>query len=148
MTIDQLLHHLDGVRRSGQRWVARCPAHQDKNPSLSIREGERGLLLKCWAGCTIKEICDALRLPINEIFFDIHVAPEEIRKRHTERRERERRRIQDGLRIDVRREAEATIAAAHGIDILGWSNEQLHMALNRLADAYETMSSEGLAHEQ
>jgi hypothetical protein len=147
MTVDHLLAQLDAVRRTSRGWTAKCPGHSDRSPSLSVQEGERGVLLKCWAGCTVFEICTALELKVADLFFDTHVAPEEIRKRHTERRERERRRIQDGLRIDVRREAEATIAAAHGIDISSWSNEQLHMALNRLADAYETMSSEGLIHE-
>jgi len=37
----------------GSHWQARCPAHEDRNPSLSISEGENGVpLVHCFAGCT------------------------------------------------------------------------------------------------
>lgn len=45
------------ARKSGKGWVARCPAHDDSSPSLSIGEGVDGrLLLTCHAGCTFDEI--------------------------------------------------------------------------------------------
>lgn len=50
----------------GGRWyatygVARCPAHDDRSPSLSIAEGRDGrLLLRCSAGCPFGDIRDAL----------------------------------------------------------------------------------------
>lgn len=44
-------------KRSGPGWVAKCPAHDDSNPSLSIRDGDDGrLLFKCFAGCTFVDI--------------------------------------------------------------------------------------------
>lgn len=44
-------------------WIDRCPAHDDKNPSLSIKETSDGiLLLKCFAGCSFEEIIDAAGL--------------------------------------------------------------------------------------
>jgi len=54
------------VRRLGGQWVngggmCRCPAHADKTPSLSVRTGTSTLLFKCFAGCTIGEILQALR---------------------------------------------------------------------------------------
>ena len=49
-------------RRSGRGWVARCPAHDDRNPSLSIAEGRDGRpLLFCFAGCQWPDIRDALQ---------------------------------------------------------------------------------------
>jgi hypothetical protein len=43
------------------KWLARCPAHDDEKPSLSIGEGRDGrLLLFCFAGCSFAEVCDAL----------------------------------------------------------------------------------------
>ncbi len=49
-------------RRNGKGWVACCPAHADKHPSLSIDEGRDGkVLLHCHAGCTQDEVIDALR---------------------------------------------------------------------------------------
>lgn len=71
MTAPELLLRLDGVRSRGTRkWSARCPSHQDKNPSLSISEGERGLLVKCWGGCTLDETTAALGIEIKHLFFD------------------------------------------------------------------------------
>jgi hypothetical protein len=71
VTAPQLLSRLDGVRSRGTgKWVARCIAHQDNNPSLSVSEGERGLLLKCWAGCALDDITAALGIEIKDLFFD------------------------------------------------------------------------------
>jgi putative DNA primase/helicase len=51
-----------GGRKTGAGYVARCPAHDDHNPSLSFRDGERGvLLLKCFAGCDRRDVLAALR---------------------------------------------------------------------------------------
>ena len=48
-------------RRSGRGWSARCPAHDDRNPSLHILDGEDGrLLLWCFAGCSWEALRDAL----------------------------------------------------------------------------------------
>jgi hypothetical protein len=46
MIADALLSRLDGVRPTGQdQWVARCPAHNDKDPSLSIAEKDDRVLI-------------------------------------------------------------------------------------------------------
>jgi putative DNA primase/helicase len=47
-------------RRSGAGYVARCPAHEDSHASLWIRDGEKGLLLYCYAGCDFRAIVRAL----------------------------------------------------------------------------------------
>lgn len=54
MTPDEILSRLERVRPAGRdKWMARCPAHADKTPSLSIRIGRTGsVLLKCFAGCS------------------------------------------------------------------------------------------------
>jgi hypothetical protein len=148
VTVEALLDRLQGVRPRGQgRWAAKCPAHADRNPSLSIREGERGILLRCFAGCDIQTICAGLGISQSDLFFDARIDPEAKRQRDAQRRERERQRQQDGLRLDACREAEATIAAAREIDISRWSDDQLNDALGVLADAYVTLEREGVAHE-
>lgn len=51
-----------GGRRSGQGWVARCPAHNDGTPSLSINDGSDGrLLVHCHAGCDGSDVLAELR---------------------------------------------------------------------------------------
>mgnify|MGYP001399900296 CR=1 FL=1 len=67
---DRLLPLLAGVRRTGPaRWIARCPAHDDKRPSLSVRETDDGrLLLHCWAGCDVGAIVGALGFDLADLF--------------------------------------------------------------------------------
>jgi len=50
-----------GGKKSGQGWMARCPAHDDHDPSLSINEKDGKPLVYCHAGCSQKEVIDALR---------------------------------------------------------------------------------------
>ena len=76
MTINDLLPRLESVRQRGAgRWVSRCPGHADKSPSLSISEGDKGLLLRCWAGCTVAEICGGLGLSQRDLFYDRRLNP-------------------------------------------------------------------------
>lgn len=50
-----------GGRRSGAGWIAPCPSHDDRNPSLSIAEREGRVLLCCRAGCAQSAVISALR---------------------------------------------------------------------------------------
>ena len=70
MSVDVLLHRLEKVKRTGlQRWLARCPAHDDKHPSLSIRETSDGkVLVKCWIGCSVDEVVAAAGLELGDLF--------------------------------------------------------------------------------
>ena len=70
MTTSTLLQKLDRVHRSGCGWLARCPGHSDHHPSLAICEGERGLLVKCWAGCDLESICAALGIRVADLFYE------------------------------------------------------------------------------
>jgi putative DNA primase/helicase len=50
-----------GGRKKGGGWTARCPAHDDRNPSLSIRETDHGkVLVHCHAGCSQTHLIAAL----------------------------------------------------------------------------------------
>ena len=60
MTADSIVRAL-GARRSGSCWMAKCPAHDDHNPSLSIREVDGKVLLHCHAGCAQQDVIDALK---------------------------------------------------------------------------------------
>ena len=57
------------AKRSGKGWIAKCPAHQDRKPSLSIDEGSDGrALLKCHAGCSTDAVIAALGLTRRDLF--------------------------------------------------------------------------------
>lgn len=68
--IDRVLSRLERVKRTGpDRWIARCPAHDDRRPSLSIHEAEdRKVLLKCWSGCSAQAVTEALGLSLADLF--------------------------------------------------------------------------------
>lgn len=70
MSANTLLSRLDKVKRTGAgRWIARCPAHDDKGPSLSIRELDDGrTLAHCFAGCDIHSVLSAVGLDIDALF--------------------------------------------------------------------------------
>lgn len=70
MSADQILSHLSKVRKMGpDRWMACCPSHQDKSPSLSIRETSDGrVLLHCWTGCGAVEILESIGLTFDALF--------------------------------------------------------------------------------
>lgn len=147
MTTTDFLSQLDHVRQRGSRWSACCPAHADNTPSLSIFEGERGLLVKCWAGCSLTEICASLGIKQRDLFFDALDADPSRRREVAQQRERQRKQEvteaqRHGRRIDALREADYHIRSRRGIDISGWTDQQLDDELTLLADAYVLLATE------
>ena len=69
--VDQLRGHGKNVResRSGQA-MAQCPAHEHRNPSLSITGIEGQVLVHCHAGCPIEAVLDAVGLAKRDLFDD------------------------------------------------------------------------------
>ena len=67
---ENMLNLLGGVKVSGAgKWQALCPSHDDKSPSLSVKETSDGtMLLRCWAGCNTSEIVGALGLGLSDLF--------------------------------------------------------------------------------
>ena len=64
-----LLERLERVETRNGSYLALCPAHEDREPSLSVGEGDDGrALIKCFAGCTTQHIPDALGLQMNDLF--------------------------------------------------------------------------------
>lgn len=72
MTAASLLDRLEGVRQTGTgRWIARCPAHEDRSPSLSIRETDDGrILVHDFAGCDVQSVLSAVGLSLSDLFPD------------------------------------------------------------------------------
>lgn len=68
--LDKVLNRLEKVKSAGaNKWKACCPAHDDKHPTLAITETSQGVvLLKCWAGCSTKEIVSAIDLELRDLF--------------------------------------------------------------------------------
>ena len=64
-----LLDRLEGVRKAGAGWTARCPAHDDRRASLAVARGDDGRwLLKCHAGCAFDAVVGALGIDARDLF--------------------------------------------------------------------------------
>ncbi len=67
--VEKVLDRLEGVRESNGSWKALCPAHDDREPSLSVSEGDEGkAILHCFTGCDTEEIVAALGLEMKDVF--------------------------------------------------------------------------------
>jgi len=84
MAIDSLLSDLDGVRETGhKKYVARCPAHEDRSPSLAIKDcGDGRVLIHCFAGCETEDVLSAVGLTFADLM------PERINGQHSFRPQR------------------------------------------------------------
>lgn len=66
---DDIVGKLDGAHHRGEHHVdARCPAHEDHNPSLSVTYTEGRVLLKCMAGCDTQDVLARLHLGWEDLF--------------------------------------------------------------------------------
>ena len=74
--LEHLLNSLQKVKGRNGSWTACCPAHNDKGPSLAVRETPDGrILLHCFAGCEVQNIVTAVGLDMTDLF-----PPEEKRR--------------------------------------------------------------------
>ena len=72
VTLDQVLDRLEGVRKSSlKRAMARCPAHADSDPSLSVSEGTTCIIMHCFAGCSFVDICRAIGLEPTQLLYEL-----------------------------------------------------------------------------
>lgn len=68
ISIEDFVARLDGVKKAGAGFIARCPAHDDGAQSLSVQPGKiHPLLLRCFAGCTTMQVVDALGLHVSDL---------------------------------------------------------------------------------
>ena len=69
MDVSTILGSLRKVRSTGDgRWTACCPAHEDRSPSLAIREDRGMILLHCFGGCSVDAICGAIGISVSDLF--------------------------------------------------------------------------------
>jgi len=142
VTAAELAHHL-GARAAGHgKWQARCPAHDDRSPSLSIAEGGDGrTLVHCWAGCSISAVLAAAGMS----WRDMCGAPATPAERERLRRERAGRqraeritRRRERARYDVLRGADTALdALAARLAAVAWCGAEGD--LDALAERYHAL---------
>lgn len=67
---ESITSRLEFCRQVGRgRWIARCPAHDDSSPSLSVREAEDGrVLIHCHAGCGSAAVISAIGMNFSDLY--------------------------------------------------------------------------------
>jgi hypothetical protein len=69
MTTAEILSRLSRVTKTADGWMAQCPAHADKTPSLSVSETPNGnTLFHDFGGCQPESICAAIGLTVADLF--------------------------------------------------------------------------------
>ena len=144
MNIEDFLSHLDSVRRTSRGFVAICPAHADRHPSLSISEGvDRRILIHCFAGCIAEDICSAIGLRIVDLFTgnDVHTSQERVSSTaHV--RPVDWRQVASSLEnhaIGLWLRGQAVLEAAKGLDLSDWTEDERAIALDAVAAAYRDL---------
>lgn len=139
MGADALLSRIDGVKRTGPaRWIGRCPAHDDRSPSLAVRELDDGrALVHCFAGCSVEDILSAAGLEFDALF------PEQ----PIEQGQRVRRPFSplQALRCVAFEAMLAAVAASNVAQGVGMSEEErlrLYQAVGRIHHALEVALGE------
>lgn len=67
--VERLLARLDKVKGKYPKYMARCPAHEDNSPSLSIMAKDDGrILIKCFAGCGASDVMESIGLSLSDLF--------------------------------------------------------------------------------
>ena len=68
LTFEQLLAHFEAQpKRAGAGYVVKCPAHEDRQASLSVTESDDKFLLYCHAGCTFESVLAAAKLSAKDL---------------------------------------------------------------------------------
>lgn len=120
MTASDLARMFNGKRTGHGRYIARCPAHEDSSPSLSIRDGRDAVLLKCWANCSTDSVLSSAGLTFSDLFYS------GTKPSSKALREAEKQRA-----IEERERAEKRRLERESID-MGWKWEKVRNSLGLL----------------
>ena len=70
MNAQDVLDRLEKVTGSKGKWMACCPAHQDKSPSLAVTEADDRVLVHCFTGCDTQDVTAAIGLNVADLFYN------------------------------------------------------------------------------
>lgn len=132
--VSNFLNKLNKVQGRGRdSWVACCPSHDDKNPSLKVDIKNDKILIKCWSGCSTEDILGSVGMDFDDIFPDKAIY-------HRSSGDRPTLSSSDALRII---KYEAMIIYMMGVDLRAKKipNEEDHnrfvLAVGRVKDAMD-----------
>ena len=142
MTAEALLSGLEKVKQTRpDSWLACCPAHEDRQASLAIRELDDGrVLVHCFAGCSVHEVLSAAGLEMDALF------PEKALGRHSIKGERRPFPAADVLRAIS---FESLVIAAAGVALLDgkpFSTQDRERMILAVARIQAATSAAGVDH--
>ena len=82
------LQHFQVTKRYGDKAQCKCPAHDDRQASLTITKGEKCTLFRCHAGCTLDNILSAAGLEKKDTFYDSEIPKQSTWQFYVESREK------------------------------------------------------------
>jgi hypothetical protein len=130
--IEKLLSRLDGVKKTGPgKWQCRCPAHNDKSPSLSILDDNGRIVIYCFAGCETIDVIGAVGMTFDELF------PSEYKGDH--KPVKQLIYPSEAMKI-IRFETQVVIASAYAMrnNTMNQNDlDRLEVAMTRINRAYE-----------
>jgi len=130
MSINTLLSRLTETKRTGKgRYLACCPAHSDKHPSLNVRELDDGrVLIHCFAGCSVEKVLNAIGLEFDALY------PEKLISHclHPERHPFSARDILEAVRNEALIVSVAASTIARGETLVEDDHKRLLLASRRL----------------
>jgi DNA primase len=131
MAVDALLSRLAKVKQTGRdKWIACCPAHDDRSPSLTIRALDDGrILVHCFSGCGACDVVESIGLAMTDLFPERLGEFKQIAQPFS---------AADALRALTRESAIVAIATADAIEGKQPSPEdakRIELAAGRIAEA-------------
>lgn len=132
--LNTLLSRLDKVQSTGaDRWKACCPAHDDKSPSLAIRDADGRLLLHCFGGCSTEDVLSAVGLTFADLM------PERVLDHHKpkERRPFSAADVLKIIQFETRLVYLCALDLRKGKPLTESENTRLRLAAQRLNHAVE-----------
>ena len=140
MTLPDFLLKLNGVKPTHGHWKARCPAHDDREPSLSVAQGDEDrILLHCFAGCDPQAICASLGLTLTDLFPEDDCSSRRGSLAALPPRRLNYRDLAFQFELhalDCERQAEAILTEAKGVDCAAWTDADWDAAQS-VSRAYE-----------
>jgi DNA primase len=101
MHIEELIQRFDRPQKSRNGFLCKCPAHEDRLPSLSITQIDDRILMKCFAGCAIGDVLSAVGLSLADLFNDNRDEKSPLKKRDIDIRHFSILRASKTIRTDL-----------------------------------------------
>lgn len=129
--IADVLEHLEKVRKTGNaNWIACCPAHEDRSPSLTIHDaGDGRVLVHCHAGCRFDEIVSSSGAGY-DAFFPPNVNIMQMPKRAFPAAD-----VLEAVQFETTLVAVAACNLANGVVLTVEDKERLMTAYHRISEA-------------